>query len=140
MSAKRRRPSAGSSIVPRIQSASMFAARWNGPRWMKPLVTSRQKSPSASWCRDSSQASSSVPPPLPMLPPKIAARPTTTLIPMRMYVSVGSFVTDRIVRTFVLCRAHSGQRIPTGVEVMQSGQIGRSQFEQRTPVSRLGCL
>jgi hypothetical protein len=57
-----------------------------------------------------------------------------------MYVSVGSFVSERIVRTLVLCRAHSGQRIPTGVDVMQSGQMGRSQFEQRTPVSRLGCL
>ena len=53
-------------------------------------------------------------------------------------MSVGSLATDRIVRTLVLCRAHSGQRMPTGVEVMQSGQIGRSQFEQRTPVSRFG--
>ena len=35
--------------------------------------------------------------------------------------------------------AHSGQRIPTGVDVMQSGQIGRPQFEHETPVSRLGC-
>jgi hypothetical protein len=32
--------------------------------------------------------------------------------------------------------AHSGQRIPTGVVVMQSGQIGLPQFEQWTPVSR----
>jgi hypothetical protein len=36
------------------------------------------------------------------------------------------------------CRAHSGQRMPTDVEVMQSGQIGRPQFEQETPVSRRG--
>ena len=43
------------------------------------------------------------------------------------------------VRTFVFCLAHSGQRIPTGVGVMQSGQIGRSQFEHETPVSRGGC-
>ena len=41
--------------------------------------------------------------------------------------------------TLVVCRAHSGQRIPTGVEVMHSGQIGRPQFEQETPVSRFGC-
>ena len=41
--------------------------------------------------------------------------------------------------TFVVCRAHSGQRIPTEVEVMHSGQIGRPQFEQETPVSRSGC-
>jgi hypothetical protein len=30
--------------------------------------------------------------------------------------------------------------MPTGVGVMQSGQIGRPQLEQETPVSRLGCL
>jgi hypothetical protein len=42
------------------------------------------------------------------------------------------------VLTFVVCLAHSGQRIPTEVEVMQSGQIGRPQLEQETPVSRLG--
>jgi len=40
--------------------------------------------------------------------------------------------------TFVRCFAHSGHRIPTGVLVMQSGQIGRPQFEQETPVSRFG--
>src|SRR4051794_12389311 len=34
--------------------------------------------------------------------------------------------------------AHSGQRIPTGVGVMQSGQIGRPQEEQETRVSRSG--
>jgi hypothetical protein len=55
-------------------------------------------------------------------------------------MSVGSAWSERIVRTFVRpCRAHSGQRMPTDVEVMQSGQIGRPQFEQLTPVSRLGC-
>jgi hypothetical protein len=32
--------------------------------------------------------------------------------------------------------AHSGQRIPTDVAVMQSGQIGRPQLEHDTPVSR----
>jgi hypothetical protein len=45
----------------------------------------------------------------------------------------------RIVRTCVFCREHSGQRMPTGVGVMQSGQIGRPQFEQCTAVSRRGC-
>jgi hypothetical protein len=44
----------------------------------------------------------------------------------------------RSERTFVRDREHSGQRMPTGVAVMQSGQIGRSQFEHETPVSRLG--
>ena len=36
------------------------------------------------------------------------------------------------------CPAHSGQRMPTGVAVMQSGQIGFPQFEHETPVSRDG--
>jgi hypothetical protein len=40
------------------------------------------------------------------------------------------------VRTFVFWPAQSGQRIPTGVGVMQSVQIGFPQFEQETPVSR----
>jgi hypothetical protein len=44
----------------------------------------------------------------------------------------------REVITFVRWREHSGQRMPTGVGVMQSGQIGLPQFEQLTPVSRLG--
>jgi hypothetical protein len=35
--------------------------------------------------------------------------------------------------------AHSGQRIPTGVGVMHSGQIGRPQELQETAVSRFGC-
>ena len=43
-------------------------------------------------------------------------------------MSVGS-VTAPIVLTLVFCRAQSGQRIPTGVVVMQSGQIGLPQFE-----------
>jgi hypothetical protein len=38
----------------------------------------------------------------------------------------------------VVCFEHSGQRIPTGVEVMHSVQIGRAQFEHDTAVSRLG--
>jgi len=40
--------------------------------------------------------------------------------------------------TRVRCFEHSGQRMPTVVGVMQSGQIGRPQFEQETPVSRVG--
>jgi hypothetical protein len=47
-------------------------------------------------------------------------------------------VTERIVPTRVPLRAHSGQRIPTGVAVMQSGQIALPQFEQDTAVSRPG--
>jgi hypothetical protein len=45
---------------------------------------------------------------------------------------------SRMRITLVRCFAHSGQRMPTGVVVMQSGQIGRPQFEQETPVSREG--
>jgi hypothetical protein len=42
------------------------------------------------------------------------------------------------LRTPLRRPAHSGQRIPTGVATMQSGQIGRPQFEQATFVSRPG--
>ena len=52
---------------------------------------------------------------------------------------IGSLLVAPTPRARVRRRAHSGQRMPTGVEVMQSGQIGRPQFEQRTPVSRFGC-
>ena len=45
---------------------------------------------------------------------------------------------SRMRLTCVRCLAHSGQRMPTGVVVMQSGQIGRPQLEQETPVSREG--
>jgi len=38
----------------------------------------------------------------------------------------------------VFWREHSGQRMPTGVVVIQSGQMGRPQLAQETPVSRLG--
>ena len=53
-------------------------------------------------------------------------------------VSSGRRTVLRSVFTCVFWRAHSGQRIPTGVVVMQSGQIGRPQFEHETPVSREG--
>ena len=53
-------------------------------------------------------------------------------------VTIGIDGAERIVLTFVRSREHSGQRIPTGVGVMQSGQIGRPQDEQETPVSREG--
>jgi hypothetical protein len=53
-------------------------------------------------------------------------------------VTIGSPVSVCAVRTFVRWRAHSGQRIPTGVGVMQSGQIGLPHEEQDTPVSRFG--
>jgi len=51
--------------------------------------------------------------------------------------TVGRDLMPRVTR--VRSREHSGQRIPTGVGVMQSGQIGRPHDEQETPVSREGC-
>ena len=54
-------------------------------------------------------------------------------------MSTGSSLVLAMVRTRVRWLAHSGQRMPTEVVVMQSGQIGRPQFEQLTPVSRFGC-
>jgi hypothetical protein len=55
------------------------------------------------------------------------------------WVATGVEGRERIVRTLVRSREHSGQRIPTDVGVMQSGQIGRPQDEHDTPVSREGC-
>jgi hypothetical protein len=61
------------------------------------------------------------------------------LITISACVTTGADGAVRSVFTFVRSRAHSGQRIPTGVGVMQSGQIGRPQEEHETPVSREGC-
>jgi hypothetical protein len=61
-----------------------------------------------------------------------------TLIAIRISVARAAVGTDLIVFTLVRSRAHSGQRIPTGVGVMQSGQMGRPHEEQETPVSRDG--
>ena len=63
---------------------------------------------------------------------------TTTLMMISAWVTVGAVGRERSVLTLVRSRAHSGQRIPTGVGVMQSGQIGRPHEEQATPVSRDG--
>ncbi|MFL5885060.1 MAG: hypothetical protein ACJ77M_08325 [Thermoleophilaceae bacterium] len=59
---------------------------------------------------------------------------------MRATVTMGvaACVNVRAVVTRVRCREHSGQRMPTGVGVMQSGQIGRPHDEQETRVSRFG--
>jgi hypothetical protein len=55
------------------------------------------------------------------------------------WVARGRAGPDRTPRvTLVRSREHSGQRMPTGVGVMQSGQIGRPHDEHDTPVSRLG--
>ena len=54
-------------------------------------------------------------------------------------MTVGWAYIERAVCTRCFWPAQSGQRMPTGVAVMQSGQIGLPQFEHETPVSRLGC-
>ncbi|HWF24467.1 MAG TPA: hypothetical protein VG275_03410 [Solirubrobacteraceae bacterium] len=60
------------------------------------------------------------------------------MIAISVLVTTGSV--DRWIErrflTFVFSPAHAGQRIPTEVGVMQSGQIGRPQEEHDTPVSR----
>jgi hypothetical protein len=86
----------------------------------------------------------SVPTPLWLTPPSgvpVATSPTntSTLMASRTWVTTGAVGRVRIRLTFVRSRAHSGQRMPTGVGVMHSGQMGRPQEEQETPVSRFGC-
>jgi hypothetical protein len=53
-------------------------------------------------------------------------------------VTRGSERVELMVRTCVRWLAHSGQRMPTGVGVMQSGQMGLPHEEHDTPVSRDG--
>jgi hypothetical protein len=60
------------------------------------------------------------------------------LITISACVTTGADGAERIVLTFVRSREHSGHRIPTGVGVMQSGQIARPHDEHDTPVSRFG--
>jgi hypothetical protein len=67
------------------------------------------------------------------------ARNATAQTMMIPTVTRGSPRIVRTLWTFVRCLAHSGQRMPTGVGVMQSGQIGRPHDEHETPVTRLGC-
>ena len=71
-------------------------------------------------------------------PAAVSARNTITLIAISAWVTTGARGPERIVLTLVRSREHSGQRIPTEVGVMQSGQIGRPQDEHETPVSRDG--
>jgi hypothetical protein len=70
---------------------------------------------------------------------RIWATNTITLIAMSTWVARGSAaLIARGACTRVFCFAHSGHRIPTGVGVMQSGQIGLPHDEQETPVSTEG--
>ena len=79
------------------------------------------------------------PPPPSGAPAAVSIRNATTLSAISACVATGALGTDGIRLTFVRSREHSGQRIPTGVGVMQSGQIGRPHEEHETPVSREGC-
>jgi hypothetical protein len=67
------------------------------------------------------------------------------LIPISVFVTMPAL---RPVRRCTLCTTFfapcglpewSGHLIPTGPNVMQSGQIPRPHSEQETPVSRSGC-
>src|SRR3954465_13027801 len=71
-------------------------------------------------------------------PPAPAATNISTLIAISTYVAVGSARMLRSVWTLWRRPAQSGQRMPPGVAVMQSGQIGLPQLEQETPVWRDG--
>ena len=73
------------------------------------------------------------------VPLAVSPMNTATLIAISTCVTSGAVGRLRTVLTLVRSRAHSGQRIPTEVGVMQSGQIGRPHEEHETPVSRDGC-
>src|ERR1700759_2320038 len=80
----------------------------------------------------------SAPAPPSDVPVAVSATNTITLRAINAWVTVGVPPGERIVLTRVRSRAHSGQRMPTGVGVMQSGQMGRPHDEHDTPVSREG--
>ena len=75
------------------------------------------------------------------MPPATCATKAATQSPIRPIVTGAAPADARTERGGRGCfwRAHSGQRIPTGVDVMQSGQIGLPQLEQATFVSLPGC-
>ena len=78
------------------------------------------------------------PPPPSGAPAAVSIRNAITLIAISACVTTGADGTAGMRLTFVRSREHSGQRIPTDVGVMQSGQIGRPHDEHETPVSRDG--
>src|SRR3954449_2911617 len=109
---------------------------------MKPDVTIRHHSPSAIFGPFRAAFSSTeLPPTLPPTddPDASVAKKASTFIPISVYVAIGSPPAYARRTTRVLSREHSGQRIPTEVGVMQSGQIDRPQLEHDTAVSRSGC-
>src|SRR3954454_22824367 len=110
---------------------------------MKPDVMIRHQSPFATAGPNSpALAITELPPPMP--PPTVepvASSPmyASTFTPISVYVRIGSAPAYPRRTTRVFSCEHSGQRMPTEVGVMQSGQIGRPQFEHDTAVSRPGC-
>src|SRR3954470_1956887 len=106
---------------------------------MKPDVTMRHTSPSAIFGPfKAAFSSTSLPPTLPPTddPEASVPRYASTFTPISVYVAIGSpgAYPRRTTRVFTF--EHSGQRMPTEVGVMQSGQIGRPQLEHDTAVSR----
>ena len=80
----------------------------------------------------------SAPPPSPNPPPPtwLVSGSIATLSAMRRYVTYGSRAMRKPGRRICVRPPHWGQRTPTGVDTMHSGQIGRPQFWQWTAVSR----
>ena len=65
-------------------------------------------------------------------------RKNTALTAISAIVTYGSVRNDRIVRTAGAPFTQPGHWNPTGAEIMQSGQIGRSHRRHLTPASRSG--
>ena len=124
----------------------MLKPMWIRPACRKPEVTSRQYSPplvrkrtrSPTPLPHSAPLSTIEPPPrsaTPPPPPSVAMK-AMTLTAISVYVTTGSEPMLRSVLTGVRSREHSGQRMPTDVGVMQSGQIGRAAVRARDARSR----
>ena len=123
----------------------MLKPMWKRLAWRKPPVTSRYHSPSATEGPKRPKSKTTELPPT-LRPPLAAGDLGEEGDDVERDQDEGRRARWRTGRprrppctTLVRWLAHSGQRIPTGVGVMQSGQIGRPQEEQETPVSRLGC-
>src|SRR5512146_3513136 len=113
----------------------MLKPMWKRLAWRNPLVSRRYHSPSATDGPNRPKLKMSElpwgvrPPP----PPPTSARNTAALIAISARVAGALDASDASPTprtTFVRCFEHSGQRMPTGLGVMQSGQIGRPQLEQ----------
>ena len=109
-------------------------------------MTIRHQSPSATGGPASAKSISDcgltpLPKPRPPERPFCGPMNISTQAAISAYVTNGVRVRHRRrpAHLRLLLPMHSGQRCPTGVAVMHSGQIGRPQFEQASAVSRSGC-